>query len=263
MDDQCQKLTAGPSEGRLTAVANAISSAINTDAVADSIFASLLKDDRSIYESSTEDTSTEDAPTEEDTSPVVEDTATQNVYLAGLLRSFAAETKGMEDKINLAVMAAVAELEHRPMGDIRALREQTLGTLPHHRHLSFSKTDPLTEHKVNINVVYDIFNSRPDSKLSALKFITTSHGLYFSAAVIRTQLDPKKSARPAIIIQADSCDSSDEALVKLYKFSQSVLNRAWELSEDHEAYFDIWDHLYLHDSGHWWDEGCEIGGPLV
>jgi hypothetical protein len=63
MDDQCQKLTAGPSEGRLTAVANAISSAINTDAVADSIFASLLKDDRSIYESSTEDTSTEDAPT--------------------------------------------------------------------------------------------------------------------------------------------------------------------------------------------------------
>ena len=116
---------------------------------------------------------------------------------------------------------------------------------------------------MNINVVYDIFNSRPDSKLSALKFITTSHGLYFSAAVIRTQLDPKKNARPAIIIQADDCDSSDEASVKLYKFSQSVLNRAWELSEDHEAYFDIWDHLHLHDSGHWWDEGCEIGGPLV
>jgi hypothetical protein len=116
---------------------------------------------------------------------------------------------------------------------------------------------------VNINVVYDIFNSRPDSKLSALKFVTTCHGPCFSAAIIRTQLDPKKNARPAVIVQADGCDSSDETLTKLYKFSQSVLNRAWELSEDHEAYFDIWDHLYLHDSGDWWDEDCVVGGFLV
>lgn len=102
------------------------------------------------------------------------------------------------------------------MGDIRALREQTLGTLPHHRHLSFSKTNPLTEHKVNINVVYDIFNSRPDSKLSALKFITTSHGLYFSAAVIRTQLDPKK--------ERSSRDHHPSRLLRLQRrgFGQTV-----------------------------------------
>lgn len=121
------------------------------------------------------------------------------------------------------------------------------------------KARPLTEHPVNINVVYDIFNSRPDSKLSALKFVTICRGPWFSAAIIRTQLDPKKNARPVIIVQADDCDSSDEALRKLYQFSQSVLNRAWELSEDNEAYFDIWKHLALHDSQDWWDESCGIG----
>jgi hypothetical protein len=115
---------------------------------------------------------------------------------------------------------------------------------------------------VNINVIYDIFNSRPVSKLSALKFITTRNGPYFCAAIIRTQLGPTKSARPAIIIQADDYDSSDEAVAKLYKFSQSVLNRAWELSEDHEAYFDVWNHLFYHDSEDWWDKGCTVGSPL-
>jgi hypothetical protein len=116
---------------------------------------------------------------------------------------------------------------------------------------------------VNINVVYDIFNSRPDSRLSALKFVTTCRGPCFSAAIIRTQLDPKQNARPAMIVQASQCGSSYEAFKKLYTFSQSLLNRARELSEDHQACFDIWKHLYLHDSQDWWDEGCEIGEHLA
>jgi hypothetical protein len=53
MEGQSQKPTSRSSEGRLTTVANAISSAIDTDAVADSIFASLLKDGRSTKESGT------------------------------------------------------------------------------------------------------------------------------------------------------------------------------------------------------------------
>jgi hypothetical protein len=164
----------------------------------------------------------------------------------------------MEGKIKLAVAAAMSEVKHTPNADVRALREQTLGTFA---FLSLLEADQLTEHKVNINVVYDIFNSRPDGKLSALKFITTRPGPYFSASVIRTQLDPTKSARPAIIIQADDCDSSDEAVEKLCKFSQAVLNRAWELSEEHEAYFDGWSYLFSHDSGYWWDKGCTVGAP--
>jgi hypothetical protein len=267
MEGQSQKPTSGSSEGRLTTVANAISSAIDTDAVADSIFASLLKDGRSTKESGAKN------PIQrEQASPTVEaalmaemsrvEKTLQKCLLeeARITNDQGAISSTMDEKIRLAVAAAVAKIEHTPSVDVRALREQTLGTFA---FLSPLEARQLTEHEVNINVVYDIFNSRPDSKLSALKFITTRHRPYFSASIIRTQLDLTKSARPAIIIQADDYDSSDEAVEKLYKFSQSVLNHAWELSEDHEAYFDVWNYLFLHDSGDWWDKGCEIGRPLV
>lgn len=266
MENERQKPTSGLSQGRLTTVANAISSAIDTDVVADSIFASLLNDGRPTKESGakhpihgeqaglTVETLMAEVSRVEHT---LQKCLLDNVKIINQQGAIISST--MDEKIRLAVAADVTDMKYTPSVDVRALREQTLGTFA---FLSLLEADQLTEHKVNINVVHDIFNSRPGSKLSALKFVTTRHGPCFSAAIIRTQFDPTKSARPAVIIQADDCDSSDMAVGKLYKFSQAVLDRAWESSEEHEASFDVWNHLFYHDSEDWWDEGCRVGNPL-
>ena len=152
MEDQRPRYTSEPREGRLTVMAHKITSAIDTDAVANSIFASLLKDDRPNTEPGTKDTASddgisltmktllaqnyrldrlEDAAKERD----LKDGGSTNT--PGMESSTMEETMEeiMDEKIKLAVAAAVAEKNSTPSVDVRALREQTLSKLPS-SHLS-------------------------------------------------------------------------------------------------------------------------------
>jgi hypothetical protein len=142
MEGQRQRTTSGSSEGGLTVVANAIISKIDTDGIADSIFASMLKDGRSNTEPGTKDTASHD-----EIGLTMKAIMAQNYRLEGLLGSAANECdlkqgrstnkpgmesstveETMDEKIKRAVAAAMAEVEHKPTVDVRALREQTLGT---------------------------------------------------------------------------------------------------------------------------------------
>lgn len=143
MEDQRPRFTSGPREGRLTVVANAITDAMDTDAVADSIFASLLKDSRPNTKLGTKSRTSDD-----EISLTMKAIMAQNYRLEGLLEDAANERdlidgrlankpgmesssieESMDGKIKLAVAAAVAEIEQTPSVDVRALREQTLGKL--------------------------------------------------------------------------------------------------------------------------------------
>jgi hypothetical protein len=136
MEDQRPRSTFGPREGRLTVVANAITDAMDTDAVADSIFASLLKDSRPNTKLGTKNRTSDD-----EISLTMKAIMAQNYRLEGLLEDAANERdlkvgrlankpgmesssieKSMDEKIKLAVAAAVAEIEQTPSVDVRALR---------------------------------------------------------------------------------------------------------------------------------------------
>jgi hypothetical protein len=144
MEDQRQNNTSGSGEGRLTVVANAITSKIDTDAVADSIFASMLKDGRSNTEPGTKDRASD-----YEIGLTMKAIMAQNYRLEELLErnecgleqgrstdkpgmDCSAMEETMDEKIRLAVAdavaAAVAEIKHTPSVDVRALREQTLST---------------------------------------------------------------------------------------------------------------------------------------
>jgi hypothetical protein len=140
MEDQRQNTTSGSSEGRLTVVANAITSKIDTDGIADSIFASMLKDGTSNTEPGTKDTASDD-----EIGLTMKAIMAQNYRLEGLLERSECDLKRgrstnkpglegsvmeetMDEKIRLAVAAAVAEIKHTPSVEVRALREQTLST---------------------------------------------------------------------------------------------------------------------------------------
>jgi hypothetical protein len=82
----------------------------------------------------------------------------------------------------------------------------------------------------------------------------------FFAAVIRTleEMDPEGDARPITFIMAKYCESSHEALTKLYEFSQCVLGRAYKLFEAQHSPLTAWQVLRESE----WDEGCVVGGHL-
>jgi len=137
MDLHRQNSTASSSKGRMTTVAAAITSAIDTDAVANSIFTSLMQDSRSTNSPSTANSS---AREEEKLHSLIETLTTQNALLAELLRDAAAERQvrwtvafdeNVEVKIQRAVAAAMAEREQRSLlgANARLLREQTLCAL--------------------------------------------------------------------------------------------------------------------------------------
>jgi hypothetical protein len=134
MGDQRQNTTSGSSDGRLTVVANAITSAIDADAVADSIFASLLKDNRSTKESDTKASSEEKQVSPRRKALMAESACVARMSekcLLGNGRStseLCGEGSTLNEKIKLAVAAAVAEVEYTAIVDVGALREQTLST---------------------------------------------------------------------------------------------------------------------------------------
>jgi hypothetical protein len=134
MEDQRQNTTPGSSEGRLTVVANAITSKINTVSIADSIFASLLEDGRSTKESDTKNSSEEKQVSPTRKALMAESACVARMSekcLLGNGRStseLCGEGSTLNAKIKLAVAAAVAEVEYTATVDVRALREQTLST---------------------------------------------------------------------------------------------------------------------------------------
>ena len=169
----------------------------------------------------------------------------------------------IEQSVSVAVKAAMADVIHRPVMDVTALLDQTLGSLPHSPMFC---TRLLTEHTANIEFLYDLMTdpsvpNPPNMRYSPPKLITAvisvPGGQHFSASVLRLELETDVGTIPRVTIEVCCCKSSIEALQKLYEFSQDVLSNARFLSHGDmmNARFEFWDDL----EDIIWGEGRSMG----
>jgi len=109
-----------------------------------------------------------------------------------------------------------------------------------------------------------LFNGRVSTAQSPIKIITRYGGPNrFSASVVRTQI-PGHAVSFTMIVEARKCDSDTEALQTLYKASQSLLNKACQLSSQGETTgFDRWDDLVKGGLEGGWDYHCFVSTVAV
>jgi hypothetical protein len=163
----------------------------------------------------------------------------------------------IEQSVSAAVKAAMADVVRRPVMDVTALRDQTLGSLPHSPTFC---TRLLTEHTANIEFLYALMTdpSVPNPpnmmmRYSAPKLITAvisvPGGQHFSASVLRLELKTDVGTIPRVTIEVCRCKSNIEALQKLYEFSQDVVSNARSLRMN--VHHDFWKDL---ECIHWGED---------
>jgi hypothetical protein len=163
----------------------------------------------------------------------------------------------IEQSVSTAVKAAMADVVHRPFIDVTALRDGTVGSLP---HSPMFRAGLLTEYTANIEFLYDLMVEPDDQnprRYSAPKLVTAvisvPGGQHFSASVLRLEHDIDRGTLPGVTIEVCRCKSNIEALQKLYEFSQDVVSNARSLSHDHtmNVRYDFWEDL---ECIHWGED---------
>jgi len=117
----------------------------------------------------------------------------------------------------------------------------------------------LTEHIANIEAIYDLFTGRTPAGRRPLRIVTKYGGSEsasrFSASEVRL-LIRGQSVGASAIIEAIECESDLEALQRLYRCSQLLLNRACGLSGRGGLGFSRWFDLGTNDFDDDWDGHC-------
>jgi hypothetical protein len=117
----------------------------------------------------------------------------------------------------------------------------------------------LTGHIANIQAIYDLFTGPTLAGRRPLNIVTKYGGSEsaerFSASVVRS-LIPGQSVGASAMIEAIECESDLEALQRVYRCSQLLLNRACGLSGRGGLGFSRWFDLGTNDFDDDWDGHC-------